>query len=100
MQINKNKETLQNFIKFCKAFPEQRFWQALCNWSGAAFIHFDGDDTFYWEGKNRFETELLPKTIITKKQNEQLKHTTKHDKTSRTNQKKQPRNTDRSDKRR
>ena len=59
---------LQSFIKYCKKHPEQRFWQALRNWSGYDFIlgstHYDPfmfdvkfleknkveiDDTFYKE---------------------------------------------------
>ena len=27
-----NKETLQSFVAYCEANPEQRFWQALRNW--------------------------------------------------------------------
>ena len=60
---SKNKKTLDSFIKYCKRNPEQRFWQALRNWSGYAFIfgqrgctsyeyvHGEYEDTFYKEGK-------------------------------------------------
>ena len=55
--------TLTNFIQYCQEHPEERFWQALRNWSGYPFIYigyqpsyeqhktFSVMDTFYWEGK-------------------------------------------------
>jgi hypothetical protein len=30
---------LANFVEYCKAHPNQRFWQALRNWSGFRFIY-------------------------------------------------------------
>ena len=54
----KNKKQLESFIVYCKANPEQRFWQALRNWSGSNFIYkskillpiMSGvEDTFYEE---------------------------------------------------
>ena len=58
--MNKNKKVLTDFVKYCEANPEQRFWQALRNWSGNNFIFVCNDpsgegeveDTFYFEGKN------------------------------------------------
>jgi len=56
---NKNEKVLKDFIKYCEAHPEQRFWQALRNWSGFIKIHvFTKDstlgwDTFYFEGKDK-----------------------------------------------
>ena len=56
--MSKNKKTLQSFIKYCEEHPEERFWQALCNWS-KLFIYArnelgeDLQDTFYWENKNK-----------------------------------------------
>jgi len=59
----KSKKTLDSFVAYCKENPEQRFWQALRNWSGYGFIfgcnairHGDADksnleDTFYKEEK-------------------------------------------------
>jgi hypothetical protein len=73
--MNKNGEKLLDFIRYCLEHPEERFWQALRNWSGYYFIfawrpktpialHDDGgnsadgleqlkvkglEDTFYWE---------------------------------------------------
>lgn len=62
---NKNQKTLNSFIKYAKKNPEQRFWQALRNFSGYDFIYgykYDGkakilealeklglEDTFYIE---------------------------------------------------
>lgn len=58
----KNNELLQSFIIYCTQHPDQRFWQALRNWSGAPYI-FMGDklgaevqggrDTFYFKDKDK-----------------------------------------------
>jgi hypothetical protein len=48
-----------DFIEYLSKNPEQRFWQALRNWSGHSFIYVSEDpidnenvkDTFYMEGK-------------------------------------------------
>jgi hypothetical protein len=51
----KLKEQLDSFILYCHTYPEQRFWQALRNWSEYAFIFGKkslddkGEDTFYKE---------------------------------------------------
>ena len=58
---NKNIKLLKDFKKYCVKHPEQRFWQALRNWSGFAFIYANkdtrindaGQDTFYFEGKDK-----------------------------------------------
>lgn len=58
-RMSKNKNLLKSFTEFCEAHPDQRFWQALRNWSGATFIFYSTDyhreehglDTFYWENK-------------------------------------------------
>ncbi|NTU69220.1 hypothetical protein HGB13_00100 [bacterium] len=55
-------EKLASFTAYYKANPDQRFWQALCNWAGVPFIyisHFNSTafgehqakliDTFYKE---------------------------------------------------
>jgi hypothetical protein len=39
---SKNSKPLKDFESYCKAHPGERFWQALRNWSGEAFI-FAGD---------------------------------------------------------
>lgn len=33
------KETLESFVKYCEENPEQRFWQALRNWSNEYYYH-------------------------------------------------------------
>jgi hypothetical protein len=52
-------KTLKSFVDYCEAHPQERFWQALRNWSGYNFIyksyycqHLSNDllkDTFYIE---------------------------------------------------
>lgn len=72
---SKSREKLVSFIDYCIKHPQERFWQALRNWSGYSFIfgwrpkklltmkddggHFVDtlsdveklglEDTFYWE---------------------------------------------------
>jgi hypothetical protein len=56
LEINKatrNGRTLFDFVCYCICHPDERFWQALRNWSGYDKILVnteDGVDTFYWEG--------------------------------------------------
>lgn len=58
---NKNKKLLDEFVEYCNKHPEQRFWQALRNWSGWGHILVcqkwgDNDteqDTYYWEEKDK-----------------------------------------------
>lgn len=48
-----------SFSAYCRSHPTQRFWQALCNWSGASSIRYqragqtqaDSENTFYWDGR-------------------------------------------------
>lgn len=59
MKKNKNIKTLNKFIRYCKENPEERFWQALRNWSGYLKIYGEYEnkevddvvveDTFYLE---------------------------------------------------
>jgi hypothetical protein len=59
---SKNWTPLVDFVSYCLQHPEQRFWQALRNWAGTAYI-FVGDhmgseviggrDTFNFRGKNK-----------------------------------------------
>ena len=48
-----------DFMAYLYAHPEQRFWQALRNWSGQDFIHAETAtirlDTFYWKGRGPTE---------------------------------------------
>lgn len=59
---SKNRAVLTDFIGYCIAHPEERFWQALRNWSGFEFIKVsilrdpeigNDRDTFYFEGKDK-----------------------------------------------
>jgi len=58
---NKNQKLLKNFIKYCEKHPNERFWQALRNWSSFGAV-YGGEigreelgliDTFYFEGKDK-----------------------------------------------
>lgn len=58
---NQNCCVLHSFVQYCEAHSEERFWQALRNWSGKKFIFAgsgepdngpDLSDTFYWEKKD------------------------------------------------
>ena len=53
---------LTSFARYAVEHPEQRFWQALCNWANVQSIHIVRDvtkdainyvDTWYMEGKNK-----------------------------------------------
>lgn len=56
---SKSKRVLDSFTHYCDDHPDQRFWQALRNWSGYSFIYvvkgmFSSEgltDTFYFEGR-------------------------------------------------
>lgn len=61
--MGKNARLLASLVLYCNEHPEERFWQALRNWSGENFIlisnfapHDFGkeggwlEDTFYLEG--------------------------------------------------
>jgi hypothetical protein len=34
----RNSEVLKSFVEYCEAHPQERFWQALRNWSGHSFV--------------------------------------------------------------
>lgn len=63
-----------DFSSYCLQHPDQRFWQALRNWSGYAFVKVDDGsaqavtrDTFNWEGKRHDEnSEALEGVEVTK----------------------------------
>lgn len=45
-----------DFLRYCEAHPDQRFWQALANWSGQRFIwagerYESATDTWDWKGR-------------------------------------------------
>ena len=69
---SRNSEALLDFYAYCEAHPDERFWQALRNWSGHNFVYVSPDitftptikdsrsdhiitlnDTFHWEGKDK-----------------------------------------------
>lgn len=59
--------TLADFVAYCAAHPTDRFWQALRNWSGRNFVfvsdarpEIEGlDDTFYWNGRQGYESKKV-----------------------------------------
>jgi hypothetical protein len=61
MKNSKNIAILNDFIHYCIAHPDERFWQALRNWSEFKFIYANkdtrmndaGEDTYYFEGKDK-----------------------------------------------
>lgn len=56
-QPTRNSALLESFVEYCHAHPTERFWQALRNWSGWAFVYVGDEqdpmgcvyDTFDWE---------------------------------------------------
>jgi len=52
MKTSKNIAVLNDFIHYCIAHPDERFWQALSNWIGKT-IRANDDDTFHFEGKDK-----------------------------------------------
>lgn len=36
--MSRNSELLKEFVSYCEAHPDMRFWQALTNWSGLPFV--------------------------------------------------------------
>ena len=59
----KSRDCLTSFIRHCVTHPDERFWQALVNWSGYTLIKtYDsvresGHDTFYLEGRRHDESK-------------------------------------------
>ena len=60
--MRKNKQILDDFVAYCTAHPQERFWQALRNWSGYSYIYgrkvidfetYDDIDTFYFKGRKK-----------------------------------------------
>jgi hypothetical protein len=51
--MTRNSEALESFTKYCKDSPNQRFWQALRNWSKYDNImgfrgNYDEAQAIYW----------------------------------------------------
>lgn len=69
---SKNSAVRVSFVEYCKKHPDQRFWQALRNWSGYTIIYATNElptkpvkDTFYWEGRRYNAAEAgVPGTKI------------------------------------
>jgi hypothetical protein len=59
--MSRNSKVLVSFVWYCLTHREERFWQALRNWSGHRYIIASKEcplfsnerDTFYWEGRNK-----------------------------------------------
>lgn len=47
-QNSKNNDILSDFTYYCHTHPQERFWQALLNWSGFMYIY--GSHAFYSKG--------------------------------------------------
>ena len=66
----RSEKTKQGFIKYMEEHPSERFWQAVRNYSGYAFIiasdalptRPDQDDTFYWEELHKPELKVEEQT--------------------------------------
>lgn len=53
----RNSKLLEEFAEYCRAYPEQRFFQALRNFINVGYVGISNDrehwsDTFYFENKN------------------------------------------------
>jgi hypothetical protein len=54
---SRNRKILDSFVKYCEEHPQERFWQALRNWSRFNFIYVSLHvvdnpklvDTFYFD---------------------------------------------------
>jgi hypothetical protein len=64
---SKNKVLLDAFTAYCEAHPNERFWQALRNWTKVPSIYVGDDshcddvslvDTFYWEDQDDMKKPL------------------------------------------
>ena len=61
----KSESLLQSFVVYAQEHPEERFWQALRNWSRWSFIGVSNDltgwtDTMFWEGRSNFMEGMGP----------------------------------------
>lgn len=54
----RNSEALESFTDYCRRNPEERFWQALRNWSKLSFI-FSSDDPNGFGCQDTFHLEWL-----------------------------------------
>jgi len=61
----KSQLLLESFVVYCQEHPEERFWQALRNWSRWSFVAVSNDlvgwtDTMFWEGRSNFMEDMGP----------------------------------------
>lgn len=56
---NKNQKVLDDFVAYCAAHPELRWWQAIYGFTGYSTISVGGDkydevpvDPYYFQNKN------------------------------------------------
>ena len=52
-EYSNNSKLLLSLVEYCQNNPDQRFWQALKNWSGASRIVYEKydnsqEDTYNW----------------------------------------------------
>lgn len=62
-EVSKNAKLLVDFANYCFKHPDERFWQALRNWSCVNKIYIEMydkgvddqvvEDTFYFDKKNK-----------------------------------------------
>ena len=58
----------RELLAYCEAHPDQRFWQALTNWSGMVFVYAvpslgsPQNDTWIWKGKGPNAEPVSPVT--------------------------------------
>jgi len=58
MRIDKkNRKERDSFYEYCFNHCDQRFWQALSNWSGfhirVSYDKINWEDPFYFKGRNK-----------------------------------------------
>lgn len=52
---NRNSEVLADFVKYCEAHPDERFWQALRNWSNHSFVYVSNTPRYNIDMKREHE---------------------------------------------
>jgi hypothetical protein len=52
-QTTRNGKVLFDFVSYCIQHPDERFWQALRNWSGYHFVEVTDDSVFAADRKYR-----------------------------------------------
>ncbi len=62
----KSKKELNSFIKYCKKYPDLRFWQALYSWAHDRWgkrvrIKLGDEDPYYWNNKETIKSYIRRK---------------------------------------